>query len=362
MRATGQSPALYVHVPFCATRCRYCHFYTVTEPAWESYVDAFARQLALTADLLPAPPPSVFVGGGTPSLFPDAERRRFFSLLAPLAGPRTEFSVECNPEDVDARLLTDLAGFGVNRLSLGIQSLADEELSGVGRRHDAAGAERAIACALESSLRLSLDLMIGLPGQSEASFARTLRRIIALRPEHLSIYCLEGIEGGSSLSGRADDEQVAASYLHAHAELAEAGYEAYEVSNWSLPGAECRHNLAIWRGGEYLGVGPAAHSLLGGRRWSWPADLGAWTQALLGGAAPDWCEDERDGAALALERLLLGLRTREGMPLSDPLLLDRRPLLDEFTALGWGRRESDRWRLLPEGWLRLDGILGRLTT
>ena len=205
--------------------------------------------------------------------------------------------------------------------------------------------------------------MIGLPGQTEDSFRASLVRILSHRPEHISIYCLESADGDASpLAMAADDEELAARYLLAHERLARAGYEAYEVSNWCLPGAECRHNLSIWRGASYIGLGPAAHSFLADRRWSWPADLAAWAEPLLAGRPAERLEDERGPRALALERLLLGLRTREGLPLDDPLLRERRPLLDEFAARGWGREEAGRWRLAPAGWLRLDGILGRLTS
>jgi len=366
------SLGLYIHVPFCATRCSYCGFFTVTSGSQERYLEALLAQLEREAPRLGhsgAPVASIYIGGGTPSWLAPAALERLLAALAPRLAPDGEFSIECNPEDVDAALLARLAAGGVTRVSLGLQSTADPELRAVGRRHDAARGLAALDLLAAAPFSLSVDLMLGLPAQTAASFAASLAAVLARRPAHLSLYCLEldaeaPLRRQFALRPQLDpgEDFRADRYLEAHARLAAAGYLAYEVSNWCLPGGECRHNLAIWRGGEFLGLGPGAHSRLGGRRWSWVSDLGRWQEALLAGRpAPDEA-DCPDAQALALERLLLGLRTREGMSLDDPLLADHAPFLARCESAGWARREAGRWQLSPSGWLRLDGILAALAT
>ncbi|MBM4117275.1 coproporphyrinogen III oxidase family protein [bacterium] len=360
---------LYVHVPFCASRCSYCGFYTLAAGDQERYLAALLAQLAREAPLLGGAAASIYLGGGTPSWLAPAALERLLGFLAPRLAPGGEFSVECNPEDVDTALLARLTAGGVTRVSLGLQSTADAELAAVGRRHDAARGLAALDALVASGLRVSVDLLLGLPLQTPASFAASLAAVLARRPEHLSLYCLE-LDAEASLARRFRSEPGldpgedfrADRYLEAHARLAEAGYAAYEVSNWCLAGGECRHNLAIWRGGEFLGLGPGAHSRLGGRRWSWLPDLAAWQAALLAGAPAPSEEDPPDAQALALERLLLGLRTREGLPLDEPLLAGHADFLVRCEAQGWARRAAGRWQLTPPGWLRLDGILAALAS
>lgn len=364
------SYGLYIHVPFCATRCSYCGFYTVTSGDPERYLAALLAQFARELPRLgPAPLASIFVGGGTPSWLAPDLLTRLLAALAPRLAEGGEFTVECNPEDLDEALLARLAAGGVTRVSLGLQSTADAELAAVGRRHDAARGLAALDLLVGSGLRVSADLILGLPQQTPASFAATLDAVLERRPEHLSLYCLE-LDADAPLARRfrlqpgldPGEDFRADRYLEAHARLAAAGYTAYEVSNWCLPGGECRHNLAIWRGGEFLGLGPGAHSRLGGRRWSWRPNLALWQAALLAGE-PAPCEEDRpDAQALALERLLLGLRTREGLPLDEPLFAGQEDFLTRCETADWARREDERWRLTPSGWLRLDGLLAALAS
>jgi putative oxygen-independent coproporphyrinogen III oxidase len=359
---------LYVHVPFCATRCGYCSFYAETDGDRPAYLRALLLELERE---LPSEErvDSIFVGGGTPSWLPPVELEGLLAALAPRLTPGGEFSLECNPEDLDAALLSRLTAGGVTRLSLGIQALDDTVLARAGRRHDAAGARRALELAAASDLDFSADLIIGLPGQTAESYRSGLEELLAFEPDHVSIYSLEleddapmrrvlerspGLDPGDGF--RADR------YLESHERMAAAGLLAYEVSNWSRPGAECRHNLAIWRGGEFLGLGPAAHSRHGGRRWSNCADLNRWQEALLDGKSPPREEDSPDEAARHLEHLLLGLRIREGLPLDDPALTSHSAFAADCERAGWADRESGRWRLTPTGWLRLDGILARLAS
>lgn len=385
---------LYVHVPFCRSRCGYCAFYAETSGDPDRYVAALAVELELcAADLGPASLPSLYVGGGTPSCLPPAALERLLALLAPLAGPDSEFTVECNPDDLDEALLARLTTAGANRLSLGVQSLDDGELARAGRRHDGAGARAALALAAASPLRLSADLILGLPGQTTGSWRRSLAGVLEHAPEHLSVYCLEEGEGrwgrGASEDTAADDPapavappgdgaapdagttaaageereaHLAGAYLETHAFLDERGYAAYEVSNWCRPGGECRHNLAVWEGRDYLGLGPAAHSHLAGERLARPASLDAWQAPLLAGRLPPLERYARGPAERRLEDLLLGLRTRRGLAADHPALAGAGPILAELAGRDWARREGSRWRLTPAGWLRLDAILRRLVS
>ncbi len=359
---------LYIHVPFCATRCGYCSFYSVTDGDRPAYLQALL--LELERELPPGERvDSIFVGGGTPSWLPPAELERLLAALALRLLPGGEFTLECNPEDLDAALLARLGAGGVTRLILGIQALDDAVLAHAGRRHDAAGARRALELASVSDLDLSADLIIGLPGQSAESYRAGLAEVLAHEPGHLSIYSLE-LEADAPMRQALIETPAldpgdgfrADRYLETHEILAQAGLRAYEVSNWSRPGQECRHNLAIWRGGEFLGLGPAAHSRHGGRRWSNRADLGDWCNGILSGEAPPREEERPDAAALTLERLLLGLRLREGLSIGDPSLNAQAAFAADCESAGWAREEAGRWRLTPGGWLRLDGILARLAS
>jgi len=363
-------PALYVHVPYCRFRCTYCNFYFELGRADEKFVAALERELELRRDELPAGPlPAVFLGGGTPSWLPAAELESLLALIGAYIDDRTEFTVECNPEDLDAALLELLRAGGVNRISLGLQSLNELELKRSARRHDAAGGLRALSLLAASDIEWSADLILGLPQQSRDSFQRSLERVLEFSPGHLSLYTLE-LDSPVPLVevfGRRPEwdpgEDLRAElYLWSDGRLAEAGFRHYEVSNWAHPGRECRYNEIIWQGGEYMGLGPSAHSHLGGRRFSWPADLEAWIEAVKRSDLSCLLEDSRSASELRLETLLLGLRRAEGIPLSDPALSGAAALIKAFAAEGWIIEDAKRLRLSPAGWIRMDGILARLST
>ncbi len=363
-------PALYLHVPYCRLRCTYCNFYFVLGRADERLVLALERELELRSKEIPdGPLPAVYLGGGTPSWLPHDILESVLGLLAPFVGADTEFSLECNPEDVDEDFLALLERAGVNRVSLGVQSLNDLELKRCARRHDANGARRAMDLLAESSWNWSADLIIGLPQQSKANFRAGLEDVLARKPEHLSLYTLEldtHVPLVDVFARRPDwdpgDELRAELYLWAHDRLEVEGFEHYEVSNWARPGRRCRYNSQIWRGGDYVGLGPSAHSHRGGVRRSWPADLETWLEALLQGRLPEAQLDVRSTDEMALERLLLALRGSEGLPWDDDLLAGRESFLDAARAEGWILEDPRRLRLSPKGWIRLDGILARLTT
>ena len=281
-RATHQGPiGLYVHIPFCETKCPYCDFntYTGIEPLIPSYVDALCTEIGTWGRVLDHRPVStVFFGGGTPSYLPED---RIGLLLGAIeeafeVGPEAEVTLEANPDDFSPSKLAAYLDLGVNRLSIGVQSLDDRLLGILGRRHSAAGAVDAFRMAAEAGFEnVSIDLMYGLPHQSLSDWNRTLEEASGLKPKHLSMYCLT-LEGGTPMeqwvdTGRlpAPDSDLAADmYLVAQEVMASGDYRHYEISNWAQPGYESRHNLTYWRNGPYLGVGPGAHSYLADLRFS----------------------------------------------------------------------------------------------
>jgi oxygen-independent coproporphyrinogen-3 oxidase len=310
---------VYVHVPFCARRCDYCDFATWTDRG--HLVARYLRgvrtevQRAVEDGRLVAAS-SVFVGGGTPSLVPADE---LVAVLAevPLA-PGAEVTVECNPDDVSEQLLATYRDGGVSRLSFGVQSMVGEVLVAIGRTHDPDAVARAVAAARSTGFEtFNLDLIYGGAGESLHDWRRSIEGALALDPPHVSAYALT-VEPGTPLASHPDrhpdDDDQAAKYLVADELLGGAGRPWYEISNWARPGHECRHNLLTWAGGEYLGVGCAAHSHVAGRRW-WNLRTPERYLAAVEAAEPAEAAGERlDAEGRAHERLVLALRTRAGVP------------------------------------------------
>jgi putative oxygen-independent coproporphyrinogen III oxidase len=357
---------VYVHVPFCLTRCHYCDFVTYTgmEGLRRPYAAALLAEADLAvADLAAAGPhlpvvTSVFVGGGTPTLLPPQDLARVLGRLRELlpVAPDAEVTVEANPETVDPALARGLVAAGVTRVSLGAQSFDDPVLAALGRPHDAAQVGRAVAALREAAggggpggLDLSLDLIFGCPGEDEASWARSLRAAVAIGPEHLSAYALT-IEPATKFgrlvaAGRmaAPDEDVLADrYETACTVLAEAGYGHYEVSNWALgpgdaagiPVHASRHNRTYWRRGAYLGLGAGAHEFLVGQHGTSdqgpgapagppgpPGGLRRWNlrgvpdylAAVGAGRRPTEGHEALDQRQARFEALALRLRTVDGI-------------------------------------------------
>lgn len=337
--------ALYIHIPFCRTRCRYCDFntYAGSQGLVPAYCGALAQEARFWAAALGTPEvATIYFGGGTPSLLPVPEVQGLLGAVRdafPVA-PATEISLEANPGTVDEGYLAGLRAVGVNRLSLGVQSFQGRFLRLLGRGHSAAQAREAVAAARRAGGdNLGLDLIYGLPGQSLGDWRADLGAVLALGPEHLSLYALEVAEGtplaADLAQGRlpAPDPDLAADmYLLAEESLAQAGYLHYELSNWARPGRECRHNLAYWRNGPYLGLGAGAHSWLGGMRFanvSRPEDYIRLAHALaearparpgamaaLLAVAPWVAERETISARLELvETVMMGLRLVAGLGL-----------------------------------------------
>ena len=325
-------PALYIHIPFCAKKCAYCDFasWAGREPAWEAYFHALREELRPWAEATGGEFHSVFLGGGTPSLVP---AEFIAEVLQGISA--TEVTLEANPGTLTPEKLRIYRQAGVNRLSMGVQSFDDGLLKVLGRIHTSAEAEEAFFMARQAGFEnLNLDLMYALPGQTLEIWERTLEKATELGPEHISAYSLI-LEEGTPMAAWArprSDEDVNRMQRTATAHLKEAGYERYEISNYARPGRECAHNRVYWRRGDYIGVGCAAHSLYQGRRFCNPDSLGAY----LAGArrTEDVLLTEED---VREERLMLGLRTVEGVPRA------------------WIPENAQTWRMVQEGLAAFEG-------
>lgn len=327
---------VYVHIPFCALKCAYCDFasFCGLEPHFDRYVAAVCAQARAEAPAWQARPfGSLFIGGGTPTLLPPAELGRIIAALRALLpfGPAPEISIEANPGTVSAGDLQALRALGVNRLSLGVQSLDDGELTLLGRIHTAAEAVRTVAAARHAGLdNVNLDLIYGLPGQRLAHWQATLEQALALAPEHLSLYGLS-LEEGTPLAQRVaegllpepDADEAADMYTWAGERLAAAGYLQYELSNWArrspgdderdYPALACRHNLLYWHNARYLGLGSAAASFDGERRTVAVAHPLAYLAALDAGRSVVDSEETLSPAERLDETVMLGLRLTRGV-------------------------------------------------
>jgi len=318
---------LYVHVPFCEKRCHYCDFntYLLRHGGVEEYLAALAQEAALYAareDVAAVPFDTMYIGGGTPTALGPVQLERLFSAVAPLPlADGAEITVEANPGTLTRARLEALKAAGVNRISLGVQSLDDGLLQRLGRIHGAAQArecyERARAVGFDN---VNIDLMFGLPGQDLDAWKRTLDEIIAWGPEHVSCYSLvieEGTRFGD-LHARGElplpgEEAELAMFRHAMDALGAAGYEHYEISNWAKPGFASRHNRIYWLNGEWLGLGPGAHSQWGGERFANERLPHDYARRLAAGELPVAWREPVDTATAEEDTVILGLRLREGV-------------------------------------------------
>ena len=364
---------VYVHVPFCARRCSYCDFAIAVrrEVPSAAYVEALLREWGhwqghaiwrTSPDPQAAVVETLYFGGGTPSLLDPAGIAR---IVAQVAADRTisrdaEVTLEANPDDVTADAARAWRESGVTRVSLGAQSFDAGVLAWMHRTHTAdqiaVAAERLRAAGID---RLSLDLIFGLPAALGRDWTADLSRARALDPDHLSLYGLT-VEDHTPLArwtargevAPVDEERYAAEFLEADASLRDAGYEHYEVSNYARPGHRARHNSAYWRRAPFLGLGPSAHSAWGStRRWNL-REWSAYERAVGKGEVPTAGTEQLEPAAVALEELYLGLRTRDGIPL-DRLASET---VRSWTEAGWARVSAGNLVLTAEGWLRLDAL------
>ena len=367
--APARDPAaplgVYVHVPFCATRCDYCDFATWTDRGGliDDYVAACVVDLqgrVARGELGEAS--TVFLGGGTPSLLEPEALARILDAIPRRAG--AEVTVECNPDGVDGARLRAYQRAGVNRCSFGAQSMRPHVLAALGRTHDPAGVARALTAARQAGIeRLNVDLIYGGAGETLDDWSSTLDTVLALGPTHVSAYALT-VEPGTPLGARVaagdtpapDDDAQAEKYELADDRLTAAGYGWYEISNWAQPGDECRHHLLYWAQGDYLGIGCAAHGHVAGTR-SWNVRRPErYIERVRAGATPVAGAEQLDDTTRAEEALALALRTRAGAPA--PPGADS--TVAELVRAGFVRQAGERLVLTRRGRLLATEVTVRL--
>ena len=361
---------VYLHIPFCRQRCSYCSFNT--GPYHPAAMDRFHSALLDEIDLVGEAAwagdvtiGTVFFGGGTPSLLEPIELETILDRLRKrfALDPGAEVTVECNPESLTRAKAEGYRLAGVNRLSLGVQSLDDELLVRLGRLHSSDDARRAFDAARSAGVdNVSLDLMYGLPGQDVARWESTVREVLAWRPEHLSAYALTLDEGsrwaGEGVAGLPGEETVTAQYWALARMAREAGYEHYEISNYARRGFRSRHNQVYWRAEEYLALGPGACGFLGDVRYGNVKPVERYCTALEAGGLPLGTHEVLTPAQRKAEKVILGLRLSDGVPLA--WLEDARPLVETWASLGLLEVAGDRCRLTEAGFLLSDSLFVHL--
>ena len=328
---------VYIHIPFCKSRCAYCDFFSTTQlERREEYVQALLREIAAR---VPDNEPidTIYFGGGTPSILETEQIERLLNaLLKKSTTPPKEITLEANPGDLNLEKLTALKRLGINRLSIGIQSFNDAELRLIGRRHNAAQAIQAVNDAQTAGFdNISIDLIYALPEQTMESWRETIHTAIQLGVQHISCYCLS-YEDGTPLTrllddgkiSRADEDTENKLYDELCEILTANGFIHYEVSNFALPNRQSKHNSSYWNNTPYIGLGAGAHSYDGQtRRWN-IADLAAYVRRMLSDSKY-WDEESLTEEQKAIEHIMLGLRTREGITLTEELKPKAQPLIEQ---------------------------------
>ena len=379
--------SIYLHIPFCSTRCSYCAFNTYTELSHliPAYVDALCREISAAAAAAPEREAhTVYVGGGTPSLLTP---RQFERLLERLhadfkLSSTCEISLEANPDDLAVDYLRSLRALGFNRLSIGMQSANPEILRLFERQHDLTAVASAMAAARSAKFdNVNLDVIFGSPGESLADWTATVAAVLDLAPDHISMYGLE-LKGGTELRQQVDagalpqpdDDDFADMYEFASVTLQRAGYSQYEISNWRRPGKESRHNLQYWRNLPYLGLGAGAHGFAGGYRYSTITSPQRYVESLSGGPAADLDFPLTPAVAKRTfvdqptdlyDTIMMGLRlTREGINRSrftqrfgQDFVAMFPESVDRLFSLGLLEAHADRVRLSPAGRLLSNSVI-----
>ena len=318
---------LYIHVPFCLKKCNYCDFvsYPRTDAGVTDYLAGLRREAGLRVPSIVTRPATVFVGGGTPTCLTAAQLEDLFDCVNTFFSPQpgAEYTVEANPGTLDQKKLSVMRAAGVNRLSIGVQTCREDLLARLGRLHTFDQAVQAVVQArLAGFENINLDLIFGLPGQTMTDWFSCLDLVLALEPEHLAVYSLQleedtplGREAAEGTLEPCAEEVELAMFTGAIDLLQAAGYRHYEISNFSRPGRECRHNLIYWHNGQYLGLGPGAHSHQGNtRRFNHPG-LQEYSSDLNSGRLPVAGEEELALSVRMAETIIMGLRLRAGLDL-----------------------------------------------
>lgn len=375
---------LYVHIPFCAQKCEYCDFYSLPgagEPAMDGYLKALTSHMAETAAFTGKSTKgggwtvdTVYFGGGTPTLFGAKRLKAALGAIFKLwnVSNSAEITLEGNPESLDAKLLKKLRKAGFNRLSVGVQSTHQAHLEVLGRRHTA---EQAADCVREAKIagfdNVGVDVMYGIPGQDAQALYETLKAIISWGVRHISLYGLK-LEEGTPLYERRDslsvpdDDEQALVYLAAVEYLEREGFTQYEISNFSKPDRQCRHNMKYWTLQPYIGFGPAAHSDFGGRRYAHVKSLEEYVSGISNGDAVISEMNVISPLDRAGEYIMCGLRTARGISGNEYVSNYKVSLdpvekqLEKLSAHGFSKQEGGRWRLTPKGFLVSNRILSEL--
>jgi putative oxygen-independent coproporphyrinogen III oxidase len=363
---------LYVHIPFCARICPYCAFYKdlLDRSQTSRFCEALLRELELnesrrrTGDRRSLLRPStIYFGGGTPTALNIGQLelllREFHERLE--LSQLVEWTIEANPGSVSARKAALLKKFGVNRISLGVQSWDDELLKLLGREHNAQQAEESFRILRDAGFtNVNVDLMFGLPGQTDDQWRATLEKTIVLQPEHISTYCLTYEEDTEFFlrhaqgEFRQDADADAELFEMTMAILEDAGYRHYEISNYARPGFESVHNRAYWLGKDYLGIGPSAVSTIGMQRWQNVCDYRAYIDRVVSGESTRGTSENLTLEMKRRERIVLGLRSRDGLSASE--LKDFAPKIDELITLRLLRKSNDNFVLTRRGKALADSV------
>jgi oxygen-independent coproporphyrinogen-3 oxidase len=365
----------YLHIPFCASICSYCDFtsFAGQDSKVETYVKALIREI--NGSSLAGPLQTVYFGGGTPSVLSPPQLRSILKTLRDQAGfsPAIEISLEANPETVTLEKMGAYRDLGVNRVSFGAQAAQEKILRKLGRGHSWDQVEKAFGAAREAGFdNLNLDLMFGLPGQTPGDFKESLQKTAALKPDHLSAYCLQ-VEEGTPLAAQVkaglalpSEDEVADEYAWAQSFLKQEGFDQYEVSNFAKPGKACRHNWNIWRGQDYWGFGLSAVGTVKGVRHTHDENLLGYLESAAGLKSPVLNLEALSPDVLEFEKIMLALRTSEGASRED---LDHyaqsRGLAYQekfkfFESRGWLERDENRYQVTAGGFFVLNGLLEAL--
>ena len=369
---------IYIHIPFCASKCGYCDFYSLA--GCDSLMDRYHR--ALIAHMEESAPgicqyevDSVYFGGGTPSYYGAERLAELFNVLKLNGNVRldAEVTVECNPDSMDRDELRLLRKEGVNRLSMGVQSTNNDLLKIIGRRHNFKQAQDAFRTARDAGFdNISIDLMYGLPTQTKSDWAESVQKIIEMHPEHISCYGLKLEEGTpmyEEYSGSPvlpDDDEQADMYFYAAETLPRYGYPQYEISNFAVPGFESRHNMKYWTLEDYMSFGPGAASSVGKLRYSYVKDLKRYISAV--GRRTGLVDEYEELSTLqrSVEYLMLGMRTARGISREEYRVRAQsnwqavEQTLMAFREKGWTEKTGDRWHFTVPGYLISNTLIGIL--